>query len=85
MVIDTSIPGRVDRTSPAKASHAINPNRTRLNGVFSIGHGSKEPEEVIYARDLQGIVYAIADANQIKTASLFLMRHIGAHQRADAG
>src|SRR5580704_2436839 len=33
------------------------------------------------ARDLERIVYAIADANEIETASFLLVRNVGAHQR----
>jgi len=56
----------------------------RLGGVFCFAQRIEKTEEVLHARDLKGVVYTIADAHESETARVFLVRNVGAHQRADA-
>src|SRR5580692_4006732 len=57
----------------------------KLGGVFSFRQSIEKSEELFHARDLECIVNPIADADERETAPVFLVRHVGSHQRPDSG
>src|SRR5580700_5035719 len=57
----------------------------KLGNVFGFRQRIEEPEEVFHARDLECIVYPIADTDKHETAPVFLVRHVSTYQRPDSG
>src|SRR5580704_13248814 len=55
-----------------------------LAGAFGFRHAVEVLEKMVHTCDLKCMVHTIADANQGKAAPIFLMSHIGTHQRANA-
>jgi hypothetical protein len=52
--------------------------------AFGFRQSIEEPKEVLNAGDLKSVVYPLADAYESKATAVFLVSHIGTHQRADA-
>ena len=48
--------------------------------AFGFRQRIEKPKEMLHARDLECIVYPIADADEGETASVFLVSHVGTHQ-----
>jgi len=65
----------------------IEPDEGRLSpgSFFGFRHGSEKLEEMFYTCYLESMVHSIADPDQVKAASVFLMADVSAYQCADAG